>query len=137
MADAIELSLGAHLGRLWCQSHVAPNRFSGFAKYLYTWHFRVKVAHGRPQNWVFYLSFRDESRLDSLGRNAESIWLVRRGLSGRLVIGRSGSILRGPRRRRPHTAWPAHTRTATRDQGTGQATGGHAGSPDWRRRWRP
>src|ERR1039457_1868756 len=124
-------------GRLWCQSHVAPNRFSGFAKYSYTWHFRVKFAPGRPQNWVFYLSFPDESRLDSLGRNAESIWLVRRGLSGRLVIGRSGSILRGPRRRRPHTAWPAHTRTTIPGPGTVRAADRLGGSPGSRRRWRP
>src|ERR1019366_10177770 len=74
-------------------------RTSRTTKYLYTWHFRVKFAPGRPQNWVFYVSFPDESTLDRLGRKAESAWQVRRGLSGRLVIDRSGSILRGPWRR--------------------------------------
>src|ERR1035441_1169181 len=91
-------------GRLWCQSHVAPNRFSGFAKYLYTWHFRVKFAPGRPQNWVFYLSFPDESRLDSLGRNAESIWLVTQDLSDQLATDTSSSIWLRPWRRRARMA---------------------------------
>src|ERR1022692_4681556 len=43
--------------------------------------------------------------------------LVRRGLSGRLVIGRSGSIWPGPWRRRPRMARPAHIRTTTPDSG--------------------
>src|ERR1035437_2584416 len=49
----------------------------------------------------------------------------------------SGSISPGPWRRRPRMARPAHTHTAILSPAPVPATGEHACSPDWHRRWRP